>query len=210
MSDATTGKYVGTQVRMGRPPLTVAELAARTTSYCSRCKQHLPISEFNFDNSRPPMNLSSKCKACIREYNKEYREKNREKIRQNDADYYIRNSEAIKERVRDYIDWNREKHNQASLDRAKSNPEKVRVYKLARRARKANVLSIPYTSDQLSARMSMWDGLCWICLKEPWTTVDHVKPLAVGGPDILSNLRSACKSCNSSKRYTWPFTVKGR
>ncbi|WP_246207809.1 HNH endonuclease [Tsukamurella spumae] len=54
----------------------------------------------------------------------------------------------------------------------------------------------------------MWSG-CWIC-HEPFTaalprTVDHVKPIARGGADMLSNLRPACKPCNSRKNDRWPF-----
>ncbi len=66
-----------------------------------------------------------------------------------------------------------------------------------RRARLAGVVTIPFTSTQRLDRLSMWSG-CWMCGGVA-TEVDHVIPLALGGPHCLSNLRPACRSCNASK-----------
>jgi 5-methylcytosine-specific restriction endonuclease McrA len=83
------------------------------------------------------------------------------------------------------------------------NRDKVSAMNRRRRARKAAVLTIPFTVEQLAARLSMWPG-CWMCggAKE---TIDHVKPLSKSGAHILGNLRPACRSCNASKRETWPY-----
>jgi 5-methylcytosine-specific restriction endonuclease McrA len=84
-----------------------------------------------------------------------------------------------------------------------ANRDKVSLMNRRRRARKASVLCLPFTADQLAARLSMYPG-CWMCggLKE---SVDHVKPLSKGGAHILANFRPACWSCNSSKSDTWPY-----
>jgi 5-methylcytosine-specific restriction endonuclease McrA len=37
----------------------------------------------------------------------------------------------------------------------------------------------------------------------PFEHVDHVKPIAKGGLNVLSNMRPACGSCNSAKRAKW-------
>lgn len=101
----------------------------------------------------------------------------------------------------------------ATLDARKrawyaAHPENRRRERHRRAARLKNATAVPFTSDLLSARMSLWSG-CWVCGK-PFTTnrvrtVDHVKPLSKGGPDMLANLRPACKSCNSRKGDRWPF-----
>lgn len=73
-----------------------------------------------------------------------------------------------------------------------------------RRARLAAAPTIPFSVDQLAARMSMWGDRCWMCGATA-TAADHVKPLARGGSHCLANLRPACKPCNSAKKDRWPL-----
>ncbi|CAM3840305.1 HNH endonuclease [Tsukamurella strandjordii] len=90
----------------------------------------------------------------------------------------------------------------------RNNPENGRRERHRRAARLRAAPTIEFTAEQLSARMSLWSG-CWICgapfSPERPRTVDHVKPLSKGGPDSLSNLRPACRPCNSRKGGRWPF-----
>lgn len=71
-----------------------------------------------------------------------------------------------------------------------------------RRALLSQAFSLPITADDLASRMIGAGGRCWMCGGVP-TSWDHVKPLAKGGPHILSNLRPACTHCNSSKGAKW-------
>lgn len=76
----------------------------------------------------------------------------------------------------------------------------------AKEARRKGASSIPFTAEQLDARLSMWAG-CWMCgcdLGDDFH-VDHVKPLSRGGWHCLSNLRPACARCNISKGAKWPL-----
>lgn len=89
---------------------------------------------------------------------------------------------------------------------AESNSEALKVAWNEKSARRKGAPTVPFTSDQLQARLSMYAG-CWICgcaLGEHFH-VDHVKPLARGGWHCLSNLRPACASCNVSKGAKWPL-----
>lgn len=70
------------------------------------------------------------------------------------------------------------------------------------RAKLLGVQVIDFTFDDLRARFNMWGMRCWMCSK-PATSIDHVKPLSARGPHMLSNLRPACKLCNSSKHARW-------
>ena len=48
---------------------------------------------------------------------------------------------------------------------------------------------------------------CWICNVELTEVCwDHVQPLSKGGAHALNNLKPSCRSCNSRKSASWPFT----
>lgn len=77
------------------------------------------------------------------------------------------------------------------------NIDRVRSIVRRRRARK---LAAPghHTLEQSTARWAYYGGRCYICHNLA-QAMDHVIPLARGGSDWASNLRPACKSCNSRK-----------
>jgi 5-methylcytosine-specific restriction endonuclease McrA len=97
---------------------------------------------------------------------------------------------------------NAEKIRQASRKYARANYNKrlenTRRYKARKRANSV----VPFTQDELNAKIAYWGGRCYLriyCDGVPFETMDHVIPLAQGGPHVLSNLRPACRSCNSAK-----------
>jgi 5-methylcytosine-specific restriction endonuclease McrA len=88
------------------------------------------------------------------------------------------------------------------------NPDKVREYRRpgqrAYKARKRAAFTLPFSRDQLGARIAYYGWRCWLC-GSTWQQVDHVKPLARGGSHILANLRPICSRCNQSKKAAWPM-----
>lgn len=82
---------------------------------------------------------------------------------------------------------------------------KARASAKRRRVKLAGCLVIPFTDEQLAQRLSMFGSRCYICGSTDRVTVDHVKPVAHGGPHCLSNFRPLCKSCNSAKYDAWPL-----
>lgn len=46
--------------------------------------------------------------------------------------------------------------------------------------------------------------LCHYCGVRPGTTIDHVVPRALGGPDARYNYQPSCETCNYSKGSSWP------
>ena len=139
--------------------------------------------------------------ARMPEYKRRYRAANRDKERAYAKAYYWRNRDREHERMRKWRAANLDKHAQYSRNWRAANPKKERELGRRREARKRHALTIPFTIDQLAARLSMFRG-CWMC-GGAGDTVDHVIPLAAGGPHCLSNLRPACRSCNSSKGDRW-------
>jgi 5-methylcytosine-specific restriction endonuclease McrA len=55
------------------------------------------------------------------------------------------------------------------------------------------------TQDKLLGRALVYDGLCAYYHQKPFENFDHLIPVCRGGPNILSNLRPCCKSCNMRK-----------
>jgi hypothetical protein len=82
---------------------------------------------------------------------------------------------------------------------------KARASAKRRRATLDGNLCIPFTDEQLAARLMMWGGCCYICSSTDRVTVDHVKPVVHAGPHMLANFRPMCKSCNAIKLDSWPI-----
>lgn len=185
------------------------------TKHCTGCDQDWPILCWSPDARRGD-GLKSRCRACLkaaaaasyaadrarhnartRQWYAENRERMREYDRRRHNDErraanrqnYRKNAEVRKEYVRQ---WQRE------------NPERKAEYLRHRRALQASRSIGVIGAERLAARMAYWGDRCWMC-GDVATEVDHVKPLAKGGLHVLSNLRPACKSCNSAKRDRWPL-----
>lgn len=75
---------------------------------CINCKQEKSKTEFNPHISTKD-HLTQWCKMCISLYNKVYRENNKEKIKQINAQYHIDNKEKIRERTKHWNEDNPEK-----------------------------------------------------------------------------------------------------
>ena len=73
-----------------------------------------------------------------------------------------------------------------------------------RRARKAAVPHEPYSRQEVFDRDN---GCCYLCEipLEPGWHVEHVVPIAMGGPDTFDNVRAACPPCNLRKGVSVPW-----
>ena len=60
----------------------------------------------------------------------------------------------------------------------------------------------------LKARVRVRDGYsCVLCGSRGPLEVDHITPLAAGGQDITTNMRTLCRSCNQA-RNRWRNRVR--
>jgi len=120
-------------------------------------------------------------------YSQQYYAAHRTDIRESQRAYYAAHKEEIKKRREGYL----------AAYRA-ANPETKGEHRRARRARKATVPHESYTRAEVFA---LTNGICYLCLEklQPGWHIDHVKPLVLGGPDILSNVLPACPPCNLAK-----------
>jgi 5-methylcytosine-specific restriction endonuclease McrA len=80
-------------------------------------------------------------------------------------------------------------------------PEKERARVKNRRAREMGSVGT-VTAQEWEALKEMYGYTCLCCGKrepEIELTHDHVKPLAIGGENTISNSQPLCRSCNSVK-----------
>lgn len=159
---------------------------------CATCEAAKRPWDFPADK-RVPSGLHARCRSCIKLRNAEGHRKHQESRlaasaeRRKDPDYLEAARVAAAE-------WRRKNPAHAAfLNRAS---------RFNRRAAEAAVQTIPYTPAQLSARIAIFGGRCWMC-SGAYEHLDHVKPISRGGPNMLSNLRPACSACNLSKRAKW-------
>lgn len=141
------------------------------------------------------------------DYQQQWRLKNLEKSRALARKYYLASDpDQRREAARKWREENRERHLANYRNWAKANRAWRNQYRKYRNAKLRAATVVRFSQAQLDARMAYWGNKCWMC-GGAFEHVDHVKPLAKGGPHMLANLRPACASCNSSKRDNWPVAA---
>lgn len=140
-----------------------------------------------------------------RAYNRARRARERVEGINKDKDYYEKNKERL---IRQAVEYNRRNKDQyLSRLRAwrKLNNEKVNVYTRNRRAlmRKAGGF---HTIDDVRRLFAEQNGRCVYCRSELGRSyhVDHIMPIARGGSNDPSNLQLLCRMCNLLKRDKLP------
>jgi len=106
-----------------------------------------------------------------------------------------------------YRDLNPEKRKATIRAWMDANPEKVKASRMRRSGHERNAFTLPFTAEQLRARMDYFGRVCWMC-GGAFEHIDHVKPLSKMGANILANYRPSCASCNMSKKDKW-YGVSG-
>lgn len=126
-----------------------------------------------------------KHKDRISKYQKEYRESNKERLKEQQHRYYDEHKDKVKFRIRTY---------------SKAHPEKERVHKENRRARKDFGSYQRITYDEWIEILEKYEYTCLCCgIKSNKLTQDHVVPLSKGGTHSIDNIQPLCVSCNSRK-----------
>ncbi len=132
------------------------------------------------------------CKRC---YNRRWREANRDRVRECHRQWYEANRDRARENGRRWQGANPGKACEKSRRWREANPGKVREKDHRRRARKKGATIGPVDEAAIHER----DKVCIYCGSDQDLTIDHLIPLARGGPHCQDNLAVACRRCNSSK-----------
>lgn len=174
-----------------QPPPNMCGLYPLGQKECAMCGVVKRPWEFSRD-SRLPHGLFALCKPCSWEKNRASYAKHREKRLVAGA---ARRTPEVLEAARiTSAKWRQENPEHAAFLRQRT--------KARRRTREGVVPKVTFTRHQMAARVAYFGGKCWMC-GEPYKHMDHVKPIAAGGADMLSNLRPACARCNFAKNGKW-------
>lgn len=122
-------------------------------------------------------------------WSKNFRIRHREKVAAWNVAYHLRNAAAIRNKV---LRWQRE------------NPDKCRVRNQNRRARQTEG---KLSNGIVQKLFSLQRGKCPCCGKPLGNNfhLDHIVPLAKGGPNIDSNVQLLRKQCNHQKSAKSPI-----
>lgn len=182
---------------------------------CRKCGEVKPYTEFN-RNSQAADGLQALCRACEKVQHGRYYAENRDEILAGMREANAANPEKNRAKARKWQkeNWLRAKARQSAWravngdlvrqwarEWAERHPERALHNMRKQRARRKAAPTLPFTIEQLEARLSMFPG-CWMC-GGPIEALDHVKPIAKGGWHALMNLRGICARDNSSKGAFW-------
>jgi 5-methylcytosine-specific restriction endonuclease McrA len=195
------------------------------TKICNKCERELPATDVYFQKRKNrKFGVVSTCKECFSEYQRQYRQKNKEKIAKTKKVHYQKNKEQVLEHQKEYQQRNKEKiserrkryyqknkcriaeyqkNNKEKIaeyrkDYVKENKEKFVLYRRKRDSLKKE-LQHTLTASQWSKIKTDFDNCCAYCGKKKKLEQEHFIPLTKGGEYTHNNIIPACKSCNSSK-----------
>lgn len=134
-----------------------------------------------------------------KEYWDAYAVANVEKLREKGRRARSENPEKVRESARRW--WQQNKYQYRPTWRV-NNPEKHAAKQRRRTQRLRDLTPYPIDHAAVVAKIEYWGGACWLC-GVPFEAIDHVKPLAAGGLNIVANLRPICTTHNSQKRSFW-------
>lgn len=197
---------------------------------CVKCGKEKRAEEFGryFDNRDGKYYYKSKCKICLKEYQKqwyednkkwckEYRRDNKERTAEYDRLYY----EKHKERYHKYNKWWYENHKDRYCKRYQDNKEymseqhrrykennkfKINALTAKYRATKKNQIPLDADLEKIAYIYQVCEAMNWI--SEEKYEVDHIKPISKGGLHHQDNLQILLAVLNYEKNAKWPLTKR--
>ena len=138
-----------------------------------------------------------------------YRHRNIDAVRERDRSYRAKHREKYNEYLREYYKSNKEKLRSSMKKWRQENKEIIKVYKQNRRAKeRAGKLS----KDICQKLFAYQKGKCVACIRPLPDDyhIDHIMPLSRGGKNEDTNVQLLCGFCNSSKHALHPVEFMQR
>lgn len=141
-----------------------------------------------------------------REYAAQYYIKNAEKKREYYREYYLKNAERKREYSAKWYAENKERHSVVGAKWNSNNQEKRRAHSNNRRARKQH--GCGKLSNGIANKLYTLQGGKCVCCGKPLGDnyhLDHIMPLALGGPNTDDNMQLLRAECNQQKHAKHPI-----
>ena len=172
-------------------------LRALGLKMCNGCGAQKPLEEFSPD-ARSPAKKQPRCKECAIAWQKRYR----------DTPIGAARSKAVGEAWRAA---HPDEIKAMGIAYREANPEKRAINNAKRNAR-LNEVEDTLTDEEVKRILKESKAAghpCTYCGKScgKRPTLDHIFPIAGGGPNSAENLTVACKSCNSKKHARSVLTM---
>ena len=190
------------------PEATIQEIKV-----CNQCGVAMPYtSEFFYP--KKPGKLYARCKECIKNYSRNYRQTHKDRRRETNKRWDKKNPEKRRAMQKKWNDKNierlkkwRNKWNSENPEKLssyykkyrKTHPHKVIEHAAKRRSRKLN-LPATFTNEQWEQCKNYFNCRCAYCgKKDKNLQQDHLIPLTAGGNYTANNIVPACGKCNRQK-----------
>lgn len=135
------------------------------------------------------------------EYDKEYRQNNKEKIKVRKQKYNEENKEKVYAYKHNYYIENRERLSEDRHQKYLANPT---YYKLKAAERRAK-LGGPIPVKEWNEKLIRLNFQCVYCCSKENIQIDHIKPVSKGGTNHIDNLQPLCRACNARKSDKYPY-----
>lgn len=187
-----------------------------STKVCrGRCQAELPLDSFGVQ-TRGLYGRKSECKKCLADKEASRRAADPEGQRAYRRQWWSEREWTPEERVRaaekarNWYSSNKEHRKQTLRIWVEANRDAVNTIQARRRAKKAVVLNT-LTLEEWSEILEFFGHRCAYCLRGDMPlTMDHLIPIARGGPHSSENVVPACKQCNCSKKDRLIFAMLNR
>ena len=178
---------------------------------CTKCGESLPATTEHFREIATKVGLSSVCRTCLSERQKEYNERRYERMREYNSEYRKSHPEWTRKVKHESYMRNRESAiakskawRLANPDKTKLTPERSKIKDERKRLRKQGMIG-SHTKQDLAIIFDKQEGKCFYCACEltDWH-VDHYIPVSRGGTNWPDNIVLACPQCNLAKGNMMP------
>lgn len=178
--------------------LTIYDIHVKT---CTQCRETKPLDDYypsptSKDGRRP------RCRDCTKTIARQWHADNRERSRAAALKWRHDNIEQARSTAIQYRRRNKQRDTELQRQRRQINPDYFKQIYHRRRAR------INAAVPQRWKRSDCPNHLCYWCgteLVDTMTHVDHIMPIALGGPATPDNEANTCASCNKRKTDKHPL-----
>lgn len=162
-----------------------SEVSTLNSRRCSVCKTWKPLDQFEWQKNKNCWR--SECKPCKATYTRKWK-----KLKP--SGYY---SKYYKK-----VDGKPKTKRVDGKPKTKRSVETIRLWwRLKRQKRRVAIQENGgcFTSHEWKTLCEKYDNRCLACGIKSFLTIDHIRPVVLGGTNDITNIQPLCKRCNSKK-----------